>query len=84
MRQKPSYQGVGYPNGSESMKTMEEQNRDRFIALQDTEVSLAESPEFTTLVCSFGSLPMSMRKDALLEIAKFSVSFVERRMRNGI
>jgi hypothetical protein len=70
------------------MKTREEQLRDRFIMLQDAEESLAESPELVTLVCSFGTLPVSMRKNAIREIAQFSAGFVEKRLReeafNGV
>jgi hypothetical protein len=60
------------------------ENRDRFIKIQDAEVCLAESPDLASLVCSFGSYPPSMRKEALRKIASFCVGFVEEKLKDGV
>ena len=60
------------------------ENRDRFIKIQDAEVCLAESPDLASLVCSFGSFPPSMRKEALRKIASFCFGFVEEKLKDGV
>ena len=60
------------------------ENRDRFVKIQDAEKCLAESSDLASMVSSFGSLPPSLQKEALRKIASFCVGFVEEKLKDGV
>jgi hypothetical protein len=95
--QRPEWQGVQMKDEENNLMFQErllaenkrlqnvlEEDRDRFIRVQDAEVCLAESPDLESMVCSFGSYPASMRKEALRKIASFCVGFVEEKLKDGV
>lgn len=60
-----------------------EAQRKRSVQLQEAEEALGNSTEFLVLVNSYQHEPLDRREQALNELARFCVGFVEKRLSDG-